>query len=106
MSLELKKVFNMKQLLSICYGPSVDREFITDDPHTLWKNGTVKKCDIIIETTKDEMFFSQWTLIISHRDIGFFSEHFEGVLRMALKKCIKKQERCINQNVSRSTLKL
>lgn len=55
--------------------------WITDDPRTLWKNGMVKKCDIIIGITKDEMFFSQWSLIISHRDIAFYSEHFEDVLR-------------------------
>ena len=78
---ELKKVFNMKQLLSIWYGPSVDNEFIADDPHSLWKNGMVKNCDIIMGITKDEMFFSQWPLIINHRSIDFYLEHFQDVLR-------------------------
>ena len=50
----------------------MDKEFIVDDPQTLWKNGVVKKCDVIMGITKDEMFFSQWPLIINHRDVGFY----------------------------------
>ena len=64
----------MKELLS-----SVDREFIAGDPYKLWKNGTIKLREIIIGITKDEIFFALWTLIISHRDILFYLEHFEDV---------------------------
>ena len=86
---KLKSVANSKEFWSIWTGPNVDREFISDKPEKIWENGDIKKQDIIIGITKDEMFMGQQYVLDKSTSISYYLKHFEELLKMHFKNSSK-----------------
>ena len=84
-----KRAENRQQFWGIWTGPNVDREFIADKPQKIWEDGDVKKQDIIIGITKDEMFLLQQYLLQKSTNISFYLKHFEELLKMHFKNSSK-----------------
>ena len=82
---KLKAVVNSKEFSSIWTAPSVDREFFSDYPQKIWAKSEVKKQDVIIGTSRDEMFLNEQYLLYSSNNISLYLKNFEDLLKAQFK---------------------
>ena len=67
------------------FSPRVDGEFLKDSPNTLFTSGKVKKFDIILGNTKDEMFFTYHDVIRQTRNTTIITKNFTDLVKSYFK---------------------